>query len=160
MIQITLNVQDMFSKRLQQFGKRAKTIALRICRTIGQEFRTFTKKNYLSGQVIGKRTGELYKGIKIVTDRQNRNAVIVKSWAKLANIYHHPGGADIVPKKGKMLRFEVDGRVIFMKHVHLDERPWVPKARSAFQWNASIKRSADKVIAREIAKLEAKSGGG
>lgn len=160
MIRMTLDVQDMFSRDLEQFGRKAPAIALRICRTIAQGYRSFVKKNYLRGQVIGKRTGTLYKKISIVTDKRSRNAVIVKPWAKLANIYHHPGGADIYPEKGKMLRFEVDGRVIFMKHVHLKERPWMDPSFKAFPWDPEIQKAATKVIDREIKKLEAKSGAG
>lgn len=159
MIQMTVEVQDMFSRELEAFGKRAPAIALRICRTIGMSFRAFTKKNFLRGQVIGKRTGELYKSIKIATDRKSRDAVIVRPWAKLANIYHKAGGADIYPKKGTFLKFEVDGRTIFTRHVHLKERAWVPRAYAQFQWGSEIKKSADKVIEREIKKLEAKQNG-
>jgi len=158
MIKWEIDVQDMFSAELARFGRRAPVIALRICRTIGQGFRSFVKKNYLRGQVIGKRTGTLYKGIKIVTDKRSKNAVIVKPWAKLANIYHHPGGAHIVPKNAKMLKFEIDGKTIFAKSVHLKERPWMPQSKSAFGWDVEIKKAATKVIDREIKKLEAKSG--
>jgi hypothetical protein len=160
MIHIVLEVQDMFSDRLAEFGRKAPAMALRICRTIGQGFRAYTRKNYLRGQVLGKRTGTLYKTIKIVTDRKSRQAVIVRPWAKLANIYHNPAGADIVPSKGKMLKFEVDGRTIFTKHVHLEPRPWVPRARAEFQWNPEIQKAADTVITRELKKLEAARGTG
>lgn len=160
MIQLELEVIDRVSGRLQEFGRKAPAMALRVCRTIGQGFRSYVRKNYLRGQVIGKRTGTLYKGIKIITDKRSRNAVIVRPWAKLANIYHNPAGADIVPTKAKMLRFEVDGRVIFTKHVHLAPRPWVPRARAEFQWAPEIQKAADTVISREIAKLEAARGSG
>ena len=160
MIQMTVEVQDMFSRQLDEFGRRAPAIALRICRTIGMSFRAFMKKNYLRGQIIGKRTGTLYKQITIFKDRRSGNAVIVRPWAKLANIYHHPGGADILPTKGKFLKFDVDGKTVFAKHVHLRERPWVPRAFSDFQWDPEIQKAADKVIDREIKKLEAANGPG
>lgn len=161
MMHIEFDVRDQFSKQLEDFGKRAPTIALRIYRTIGMSFRNFVKKTYLSGQVLGRRTGTLYKGIKIVADRNSRDAVTVRPYARLANIYHKPGGVDIVPKNGKFLKFETkDGRTIFTKHVHLKERPWVPRSVSEFQWSAEIQKAGDKVISREIAKLEAKRATG
>jgi len=161
MIHVFVDVQDRFSDELEQFGKRAPTIALRICRTIGQEFRKFTKKNYLRGQVIGKRTGELYKNIKIVTDKRSKNAVIVKPWARLANIYHNPEGATITPVAGKALKFETkDGRIVFTKRVRLAPRPWMRKATSEFSWAQEIPRAAEKVLNRELKKLEAKYGSG
>lgn len=160
MIQMTVEVEDMFSDRLEQFGKRGPAMALRICRTIGMSFRAFTKKSYLRGQVIGKRTGTLYKGIKIVTDKRTRDAVIVRPWAKLANIYHKESGVDIVPKSGKMLKFDVGGRTVFTKSVHLRPRPWVPRALREFSWDAEIQKAADKVIEREVKKLEGSGGAG
>lgn len=160
MIHINLDVQDMFSERLEEFGRRAPAIALRICRTIGMSFRAFQKKNYLRGQVIGKRTGELYKSIKITNDRRSKNAVIVRPSARLANIYHKPGGATIRPKNASILKFDVDGKTVFAREVHLAARPWVPQSEAAFQWDTEIKKAADKVIDRELAKLEAKRAAG
>lgn len=157
MIHIEYEVEDMFSPRLEQFGKRAPAIALRICRTTAMAFRAFTKKTYLLGQVLGKRTGTLYKGIKIVTDRRRRDAVIVRPWAKLANIYHHPAGVNIASQTGKLLKFEVEGRTVFMKRVHLRPRPWVPRAVREFGWDQEIQKAADKVIEREIKKLEGRT---
>jgi len=156
MIQTNIDVKDLFSDRLEQFGRRAPTVALRICRTIGQEFRRYMRNNYMKGQVIGKRSGDLWKSVKIHTDKKNRNAVTVIPWSNLANIYHNPEGATILPKNGKALRFEIDGREVFAKRVHLEPRPWVPRAFASFDWDGSIQRSADKVIDREIAKLEAR----
>lgn len=160
MIHINLDVQDMFSERLEEFGRRAPAIALRICRTIGMSFRAFQKKNYLRGQVIGKRTGQLYKSIKITNDRRSKNAVIVRPSARLANIYHKPGGATIVPKNASILKFEVGGETVFARKVHLAPRPWVSQSEAAFQWDTEIQKAADKVIDREIAKLEAKRAAG
>lgn len=159
MIKMDIEVMDLFSPRLKEFGKRAPAIALRICRTIGQSFRAHVKKNYLRGQVIGKRSGRLYKSIKIVTDRKSKTGVIVKPWARLANIYHNPAGVNIVPKTAKVLRFETkDGRVVFTRRVHLEPRPWVGKSVSSFPWQPEIKKAADKVLDRELKKLEGKSG--
>lgn len=159
MIQFEIDVQDRFSRELEQFGRRAPTIALRIARTIAQAFRAFTKKNYMRGQVIGRRTGELLKSVKIVTDKRTRDAVIVKPWAMLANIYHNPAGATIVPKTGTMLKFtNKQGEEVFVKKVYLAPRPWVPRAYAGFQWDTEVKKAADKVIDREIAKLQAKQG--
>lgn len=159
MIKMDVEVQDLFSPRLEQFGKRAPAIALRICRTIGQSYRAFVKKNYLRGQVIGKRTGTLYKSVKIVTDRKTKSGVIVKPWARLANIYHKPEGVTITPKTKKVLRFVTkDGRTVFTRRVHLAPRPWVGPSVSAFPWQPEIKKAADKVIERELRKLEGKSG--
>ena len=157
MIHFEIDVQDEFSDRLEEFGKAAPRMALRICRTIGQSFRAFTKKNYMRGQIIGKRSGELYKSVKIVTDRKTRDAVVVKPWARLANIYHNPAGATIVPKTGKMLRFVIGGEVKFAPQVHLEPRPWMPAAYDAFDWSGEIQKAADKVIDREIKKLEQKA---
>jgi hypothetical protein len=157
MIHFEIDVQDEFSDRLEEFGKAAPRMALRICRTIGMSFRAHTKKNYMRGQIIGKRTGELYKSVKIVTDRKTRQAVIVKPWAKLANIYHNPEGATIRPRVGKMLRFVIDGEEKFAPEVHLAPRPWVPAAYRDFDWGGEIQKAADKVIAQEIRKLEKKA---
>lgn len=157
MIQTNIDVQDLFSDRLEQFGRRAPTVALRICRTIAQDFRRFTRNNYMKGQVIGKRSGELWKSVKIHTDKKSRNAVTVIPWSPLANIYHNPDGATILPINGQALRWvDKQGVEHFAKRVHLEPRPWVPRAFAAFNWDESIQRSADKVIDREIAKLEAK----
>jgi len=161
MIHFEIDVQDRFSRQLEQFGRRAPTIALRIARTIAMAFRTFTKKNYMKGQVIGRRTGELWKSVKIVTDKRTRDAVIVKPWARLANIYHNPKGATIVPKNKSILKWvNKQGQEVFARKVYLAPRPWMPRAYGAFQWDSEVKRAADKVIEREVAKLEAKQAAG
>jgi len=158
MISIDLDIDDYVSDRLELFGRRAPTIMRRIARTTGQEFRKFMKKNYLRGQVIGKRTGRLYKDVKIVNDKREKTAVVVRPSARLANIYHHIGGIDIRPKSAKVLKFDIDGVPQFARHVHLEERPWVPRARREFPWRVWIVRSADKVLERELEKLELKNG--
>lgn len=160
MLRVQLDVQDQFSPELARFGKRAPTIALRICRTIGQEYRKFLKKHYLRGQVIGKRTGTLYKSIKIKSDKESKNAVTVIP-GPLANIYHNPSGATIKRDKAKALRFvNKEGEVVFTKKpIHLKPRPFMTDSKRDFPWRTEIPKAATRVIEREIKKLEAKQRG-
>lgn len=154
----SLTLKDQASLELDQFGKESPKILDKILRKIATDYRAFTRKGYLRGQVIGKRTGFLYEQYKIRKLKGEKHTFSVCPYMQLANIYHHPGGADIYPKKKKVLHWYGDsGEDVFASYVHLKERPWVTMSQQAYPWESKSMNLGKIIVEKELEKLAAKN---
>jgi hypothetical protein len=157
-MQFILTVQDQATLGLDQFGDNAPKILDKVLKKIGTDYRAFVRKNYIRGQVIGKRTGYLDEKYKVAKDRKQKHAYIVFPYIQLANIYHHAGGADIYPKNKKVLHwYGENGEDIFAKYVHLKERPWVTMSEKAYPWESKSMSLGKALVEKELAKLAEKN---
>ena len=86
---------------------------------------SYIQTNKLSGQVLHHRTGNLKRSVmSSVEVESSGEEVIGKIGGKIYGLYNELG-AEIYPKRAKMLRFTKNGKVIYAKHVHLPARPWL-----------------------------------
>lgn len=152
MMRMSVSIENRLDDRLRVFGRDAGKILNKILRTTGNAYRRYMRRNYLRGQMLGKRTGTLYRNVKVRKVRR-RTAYRVVPFLPLANIYEHSGGADIRPKNASVLRwFNQAGEPQFAKHVHLRQRPFVTASYRAFPWDREIGNAANKVIKKELAR--------
>jgi hypothetical protein len=167
-------VTDGVTDRLERFGRDAPKHLDRILRMVGSQYRAELKKKYLSGQMLGKNTGNLVrslyvgksvgkKHVYIVGTKSRRYvqdfggvAIVRKEAAslKLANIYEHAGGYTIVPKNKKCLMFVTkDGNIVFTKKVVGQARPFMSASSKSFDWSKAFENTTDRIITEEARKL-------
>jgi len=179
MIGLSVVVTDGVSDRLHAFGRAAPSMMDRILRMVGSQYRAELKKNYLSGQMLGRVSGDLVRslyvgrakgrkhvyvvGQKAIKSRQDFGGVAIRrsdsSRLKLANIYEHAGGYTIAPKEKKALMFVAsDGTIVFTKRVVGRARPFMSASARAFNWTQAFARTTDRIVIDESGKigLEAK----
>jgi hypothetical protein len=172
MILTEVRVTDGLTQPLEQFGERAPKMLDTILKITGYRYRKYINKDYLSGQMLSRRTGSLAastivgkkKGgghIYLVGQKSkgyaSRGAVVV---TKLANIYEHSGGYVIEPKKAKCLVFQGPDGLVFVKRVEGKARPFMSQSASSFPWADTFNRTSDDVIAKELKKLGMTTLGG
>ncbi len=153
MISIVMTVEDEASAGLQAFEEHFPGTLDAALRGTALDFRNRVRKNYLSGQMLARRTGRLWQSIHHGKSRRATHDFIISSHPQLANIYSHPGGANIVPDTKKALRWSTPNGYVFSKHSHLAEKPFMRTAVQAFDFGGQFKKSADKAI--EKAKKKA-----
>jgi len=159
--------------KLEQYALHAPKYLDRVLRLVGSQYRAMLKKNYLSGQMIGRQSGDLYRSIyvskvkskkhvyrvgsKAVKSKQDFGGVAIvrtSDATRLANIYEHAGGYSIQPKTRKALMFVTpDGQIVFTKRVSGQARPFMSASSRAFNWSQAFSTATDKVVTDEFAKL-------
>lgn len=150
MVGYSIAVEDEIRPRLQQFGSDAGKVLNRVLRRLGGRYRTFLRRRFMSGYMLGKVTGETYKDTKVRKVRR-RHAYLVAP--PLANIFESPGGVDIRASEGSVLRwFSESGEPQFARHVHLPQIPFVTVSYYAFRWDRETPRAVDHVVRKELAK--------
>ena len=166
MISARVIVQDGVTERLEQFGKRADKMLMSIVRSVGGKYKQYIKKKYLSGGMLNRGTGQLYKSIFSTKMRNKNFSVIVGSGKvkdkesgditsiKLANIYEHAGGYTIMPKNKGFLAFHTSGGWVFTRQgIHGESKPFMSASAASFGWEDAFEDSTDKFIKKECAKL-------
>jgi len=179
MIGLSVVVTDGVTDKLERFGLDAPKHLDRILRMVGAQYRAELKKKYLSGQMLGRDSGNLVRslyvgkargkkhvyvvGSKSIKSRQDFGGVAIvrseSSSIKLANIYEHAGGYTIVPKTKKHLMFVTrDGNIVFTAKVSARSRPFMTTSARAFGWSQAFEKTTDRIITEEARKigLEAK----
>jgi hypothetical protein len=110
----------------------------------------------------------LWKSMRYKKARGKKHEYIISAVPKLANIYEHMGGANIVPKTAKILAFPVKrtidtsragwwrglarGEVIFARRVHLASKPFMTLSSAWFNFGGAFDTAFDKVIEKELKK--------
>lgn len=173
MIVAQVKVQDGLTEPLGRFGAGAPKLLDQILKIVGYRYRTYIKKNYLSGQMLAQSTGGLVQslavgkrrgvnhvylvGSKPVIDRQNLGGVRVSranlGVVKLANIYEHVGGYVIEPKTAKRLFVATPSGIFFPLRVEGKERPFMSQSAATFGWAEAFDKTADEVIGKELKRL-------
>lgn len=146
---IRIQIQDEVTQRLEAFGKNAGTILDRALLATGYRYRSFIKSNYLSGQMLRKRTGAAQRSISVRLSKRAYH--LVNIYTPLANIYEH--GAVIRPKQRLVLRFPAEGGFVFSRRpIVLRRRPFMSYSEHAFNFQEAFNRSAEEEIAKGLAK--------
>jgi len=174
MIGLSVVVTDGVSDRLHAFGRAAPSMMDRILRMVGSQYRAELKKNYLSGQMLGRSSGDLVRSLYVGRARGKKHVYIVGSKAirskqdfggvairrsdasriKLANIYEHGGGYSIAPKEKKALMFvAADGTIVFTKRVRGQSRPFMTASARAFNWTQAFSKTTDRIVIEETGKI-------
>jgi hypothetical protein len=150
---IRITIQDEFTHKLDQLGADAGKILDRILRVTGAKYRDFIRRGYLSGQMLGRRSGTLWRSVLAQKLRRSRHTVLVSGQPKLSNIYEHLGGALIKPRDGGVLKFEIDGKIVFTrKPIQLHRRPFMSDSSSSFPFGSTFETAAEKTFADEFQK--------
>jgi hypothetical protein len=153
---------------MEKFGQAAPKLVNRVFRIVAYRYRKDLKRNYLSGQYLGKRSGQLQKSLtvwkkrgKTIVYRIGSTGIMNKasgkfdvSNIKLANIYEHAGGYTIRPKDAKALCFAApDGSLVFTKLIRGQERPFMSDSAKGFNWDDAFRRTEEEIIGRETKRL-------
>jgi len=80
--------------------------------------------------------------------RVEGNSVVVGTNLPYAPV--HQFGAKIEAKSGKVLRFYVEGRPVFVKRVTIPERPFMPEDRLPADWGTDVIDAIADVIRRSL----------
>jgi hypothetical protein len=167
MIAAQIIIKDDVKDRLDQFGKQAPKLLDKVLRMVGSQYRAELKKRYLSGQMLNRREGNLYRSIYVGQLRGHRHVYVVSSRKttssqnlggvsikrtdsgsiKLANIFEHSGGYTILPAKAKALVFVADdGKIVFTKRVQGSQRPFMSQSARDFRWDSAFQKTTDAVV--------------
>lgn len=150
------------ANNLKELGKQGDKITAKIVGRTARFYRAYVKKNYLSGQMLGSRTGQTKKRMIVYKKKGSKATYVIgqkgfstnsQTGTKLSNIYEHAGGYTIVPKNKKALRFEINGQEIIVKKVQGRQRPFMSQSSNSFNFSRSFDESAAEVIPAEFAKL-------
>jgi len=152
MILLDLEVKDQLSGKIAQFEKDAPKVELRILRGIASKYRSYVRKNYLSGQYLKRVTGQAWKLMKYKRAK-GQKFIVVTPDMRIANIYHNPEGANIRPRTKTVLRWLNEaGEPQFARNVHIKPKPWMTDSFGAFGWDQTIESVGNDVVQKELAK--------
>ena len=148
---VTIHGDEQLINDLKRFGSDFPKVLNSMIRYSANKFRAHVRKKFLSGQMLGKRTGKTQKSIRVKKARGRPHAYIVLQ-PRLANIYEHLGGANIKPETKKSLRFHVGAKTVHAKQVQLRRRPFWSSAIATFGFNKATNEAIDKILDRELRK--------
>lgn len=176
-MEIVINTDaEVLEKRLLLFGRDAPEMLDRVLAFTGRDYASFTRKGYLSGQMLGRRSGKTYRTFAPKKSRRATHQYYV--FSAIANIFEHAGGVDIYPRGAGRTSSGVDSRgrhsarwaghvlrganVLFWRdvsgaphtarHVHLAQRPFITASVGAFSWAGSFDRGTEEVFGKELKK--------
>jgi len=150
------------ANNLKAIGRQGDKITGKIVGRTARFYRAYVKKDFLSGQLLGIRTGQTKKRMIVYKKRGSKATYIIgqkgfstnsQTGTKLSNIYEHSGGYIITPKNKKALHFEINGQEIFCKKVVGKEKPFMSQSSDRFNFARSFDESAAEVVPAEFAKL-------
>jgi hypothetical protein len=172
MVTIQVVVSGTLEEDMAKFGDTAPKLVDRVIRIVAYRFRKDLRKNYLSGQYLDKRSGDLQRSMVVGRKRgakfvylvgskgikDKKTGMVSVSSVKLANIYEHAGGYTIEPVNKKVLCFTAaDGSLVFTRRVHGQAKPFMSDSAKRFDWNTAFQKTEAEVIGKELRKL-AKQG--
>lgn len=150
MIHMNVSLEDNVTPRLRAFGDEAPQMLRKVMRRVGSRYRSYMRKHYLRGQMLGRRSGTLYKSVRVRSVKR-RNMVEIRPYSPLANIYHKAGPIVIRPRDAKALRwFNAAGEPQFTKEVRFAPQPFVARSYQSFPWDREMALATQWVINREI----------
>ena len=124
-------------------------IARRMMAKVLQSVRKDVRKQ-IGGRVLKKRTGTLYKNITYKADDNYGGYIRIGSY--YASM--HETGATILPKKGKYLRFQIDGSWVTTSKAVLPARPFAkPTVDVYFNGSGKADGIMDAVMQKELEKI-------
>lgn len=142
---------------LKGLDKEYPKIRRRMLTGIGSTAANKSKQAYRG--LLQKRTGSLYRSIKRSVVKSGK-AVVIYPRAKSSNgvAYGFPlaKGSTIEAKKEDYLTFQVNGRWVKKKQVKVQSHDFVEGPVMKFVDSKDYRDRMDKLLAKEIAKLEKK----
>ncbi len=141
-----ITFSDEVSEKLQKLSKRSPEALDHVLSGI-----SFGAKQAVIRQMNSRfteRSGKMRKGIQY---RKTRKAYYRLKAPALASIYEHHGAN--IQAKGKALRFEIDGEVIYRSSVRIEPRPFFYPGIRGFLASGELNRIAVKAIDAEMKTL-------
>lgn len=171
MIGLQVVAHGDLEQAFSRFEGQAVKLADRVLRIVAYRYRKYVRTEFLSGQYLGKNTGDLNrslvagraKGKKLVYlvgskgIKDKATGIVSTGSIKLANIYEHAGGYEIKPKDAKVLVFQTDQGFVFTKKVRGESRPFMTDSTRRFSWDTAFRITEEEVIGKELKRL-AKEG--
>lgn len=148
---------DEAMKLFDGLEKGQNTIRRHLLAGIGTSAKN--KAKTYSKNLINKRSGNLYKSFKRIITR-NGKAAIIETKARAANQvfygYALAKGATIKANHSDYLTFQINGKWVKKKEVKLPERDYLSEPVERYINSAECKLQMNKLVQREIDKLEKK----
>jgi len=152
-VQVTISGDDELIADLKRFGQDFPKVLNSMLRYSANKFIAHVRKNYLSGQMLkASRGGKLWKSLRVRKTRGRQHSYIVLG-PRLSNIYEHPGGAVIKPKRKKSLAWggpRGGKQPIHAQEVRLARRPFMSAAQKTFNFNQATNEAINKIMDREL----------
>ncbi|MFP4066222.1 MAG: hypothetical protein ACLFS5_01855 [Spirochaetaceae bacterium] len=150
MMRLAVTLEDNVTPRLRAFGADAPQMLRKVMRRVGSRYRSHMRRNYLKGQMLGRRSGTLYKSVRVRSVKR-RNMVEIRPYSPLANIYHTTRQIVIRPRNARALRwFNQAGEPQFAKEVRMSPKPFVTRSYQTFGWDREMIMATQWVINREV----------
>lgn len=111
------------------------------------------QKNYLRGQVLKRRSGDLAASISYRD--VSHHETMVGSYGPVYARIHELGGT-IVPRRKKWLRFQTENGWFMMKEVRIHKRPYLLPGITSYFDSGTADRDADVALQRELDKVAGK----
>jgi hypothetical protein len=124
MFHLTVTVDDSVSKQLSQFGAEAPRALDNVLKEVANKYKQYVIRNFLSGQMLPRRTGGTQKSLKAVKSRKYPHTYWIYSPA--ANLWE-----------------------FFKKR---PRRPFMSASAATFDFDDELTRATDKVVGRELRK--------
>ena len=153
MIEVGIHFEDDVTDRLKAFGNRAVVVFDDSLRALSKEFQGSVRRTELAGAMLGVVTGKYKRKYPKLTKNRYKDHSFYLWGGPLANIYEHPGGADIVAKGKKPLRWlNKDGRWATARRVHLRARPFMSTVSGRFDFAGTFDKTVEVAMQKEIDK--------
>jgi phage gpG-like protein len=109
------------------------------------------QKNYLRGQVLHRKSGDL--AASIAYRDTSAHETMIGSYGIIYARIHELGGT-IVPRYKKWLRFKTDTGWVMTKKVHMPKRPYLLPGIVDYFSGGMAGRTAETVLQRELDRVE------
>ena len=146
MPRVKIEFSDEVSAKLLKYADRAPEMLDNVLLKISSEMKIDVDR--VIQQKFTERTGRMRKNLKYIKRRQG---VYQLAGPNLANIFER--GAEIFPKNGEFLQFQIEGRWVRTNWVTIPARPFFyPTIRKFISANR-VNLTAEMVIEKELKKL-------
>lgn len=152
---IRIEISDPVSAQLKALGDDAPHVLDRSLSKTGTFYRAFVRRNYLSGQMLHRRSGKLYKSMWVKKMRGRQHDYLISAQPRLSNIYEQ--GAVITPKTGRVLRFigltrggMAQGWVFTRRTVFLAPRRFMSQSAAVYPFQVTFGIAAESEIQKAI----------
>ena len=144
---------------LTKLGAKEKRTLKKVLSQIGTDAKNKARKAYKStGLGIG--TGELKKSIIRKVLKNGKEVLISAKARNERNIFYGYAlakGSLIRPKNADALHFQIDGKWITAKEVKLKEHDFIVSPVKDYLQSSAFKEKLDKVVQKEIDRIEKES---
>jgi hypothetical protein len=153
MIEVGIHFDEDLIDRFKAFGLRAPAVFDDSLRSLSKSFQGAVRREQLSGSMLGG-TGYYKSKYPKITKNKMKDHSFYAWGGPLANIYEHAGGAEIVAKGKKSLKWmdRRDGSWKTARRVHLRQRAFMSRESSSFDWTGEFVPLAEAAMQKELDK--------